>query len=90
MSINSEIERIKDNVSDALAATAEMGASVPETANSDNLGALIRSIPKGGGTDFDIAGADEAVAALAERGFITPMYQGGVLYTDADGKIYVY
>ena len=49
MSINSEIERIKDNVSDALAATAEMGADVPATANSDDLGTLIRAIPKGGG-----------------------------------------
>lgn len=50
MSINSEIERIKDNVSDALAATAEMGATVPATANSNDLGTLIRSIPKGGGS----------------------------------------
>lgn len=46
MSINSEIERIKNNVSDALAATSEMGASVPATASSDNLGTLIRAIPK--------------------------------------------
>ena len=46
MSIESEINRISDNVSDALAATAEMGASVPATANSDNLGTLIRAIPK--------------------------------------------
>ena len=50
MSNESQIERIRNNVSDALAATAEMGASVPATANSDNLGALIRSIPKSGGT----------------------------------------
>lgn len=49
MSIKSEIERISNNVSDALAATAEMGATVPEGANSDNLGTLIRSIPTGGG-----------------------------------------
>ncbi len=49
MSIKSEMERISNNVSDALAATAEMGASVPEGANSDNLGTLIRSIPTGGG-----------------------------------------
>lgn len=45
MSIKSEIERIADNVSDALAATAEMGANVPSTASSDELGSLIRAIP---------------------------------------------
>lgn len=46
MSIKSEIDRISGNVDDALAATAEMGAEVPATANSNNLGTLIRSIPK--------------------------------------------
>ena len=46
MSIKSEIDRISGNVDDALAATAEMGANVPATANSDDLGTLIRSIPK--------------------------------------------
>ena len=46
MSIKSEMERISNNVSDALAATAEKGASVPEDANSDDLGTLIRSIPQ--------------------------------------------
>lgn len=54
MSIKSEIERISGNVSDALAATAEMGANVPETASSNDLGMLIRSIPTGGGvTDYN-------------------------------------
>lgn len=48
MSIESEINRINNNVSDALAATAEKGATVPEGATSDNLGTLIRSIPTGG------------------------------------------
>ena len=46
MSIQSEINRIKSNMSDALAATAEMGADVPATASSDDLGTLIRAIPK--------------------------------------------
>ena len=48
MSIESEINRINNNVTDALAATAEKGATVPEDANSDDLGTLIRSIPTGG------------------------------------------
>jgi hypothetical protein len=55
MSIASEIERINGNVKDALAAAAEMGASVPENANSDDLGTLIRSIPQNAGGDGDYA-----------------------------------
>lgn len=46
MSVQSEINRISGNVSDALAATSEMGATVPSTANSNDLGDLIRAIPK--------------------------------------------
>ena len=60
MSIKDEIERIGKNVSDALAATAEMGATVPDGANSNNLGALIRSIPTGGG-EIDEEQLQEAV-----------------------------
>lgn len=48
MSINSEIKRITDNVSDALTAIGTLGVSVPSTANSDSLGTLINSVPKNG------------------------------------------
>lgn len=44
MSIQSEITRIRNNVSDALAAVSEAGVLVPDTATSDDLGTLIRSI----------------------------------------------
>lgn len=47
--IEEQLDRVERNVADALTATAEMGASVPATANSDNLGTLIRSIPRSGG-----------------------------------------
>lgn len=39
----------------------------------------------------DISGeykADDAIEALAECGVITPAYQDGTFYTDADGAIY--
>ena len=42
MSIQSEISRLKNNVSDSLDALAEQGVNVPATANSDNLPELIR------------------------------------------------
>lgn len=72
MSIQGEIDRINNNVSDALAATAEMGASVPETANSNDLGRLIRSIPQsGGGTSINVTaevGQTIVVKAVDENG----------------------
>lgn len=48
MSIQSEIDRISGNVSDALDAIAEKGVYVPAGANSDDLRSLIRAIPSGG------------------------------------------
>ena len=33
-------------------------------------------------------GAEDAITALAECGILTPAYQDGVFYTDADGSIY--
>lgn len=45
MSIQSEIDRISGNVSDALDAVAAKGVTVPSGANSDNLPDLISAIP---------------------------------------------
>ena len=45
----------------------------------------------GGGVSVETAEAVDAISALAECGFITPaLYQNGVFYTDANGKIFVY
>ena len=49
MSVQSEINRIKGNVTAALAKIAEKGVTVPDGANSDNLEALIESSEAGGG-----------------------------------------
>ena len=48
MSVQSEINRIANNVDDALAAVAEHGVTVASNANSNDLGTLIRSISSGG------------------------------------------
>ena len=48
--------------------------------------ALIRS---GRNSSGQAADADDALEALAECGIVTPAYQDGVFYTDADGTIYV-
>lgn len=47
MSIESEINRIKDNVADSYAVVAEKGGTVPELQNSNGLSQAINSIPQG-------------------------------------------
>lgn len=49
MSVQSEITRLSDNVTAALAAIADKGVTVPDGSNSDSLAALIESIEAGGG-----------------------------------------
>lgn len=48
MSISSEITRISGNVTDALAAIAQKGVTVPSGSNSDDLATLIGQISSGG------------------------------------------
>ena len=38
---------------------------------------------------IDKADEIQAIEALAECGILTPVYQDGVFYTDADGAVYV-
>lgn len=49
MSIQSEIDRINDNISDAYSMIDEMGGTLPTAQNSANLASAIGSIPSGGG-----------------------------------------
>ena len=45
MSIQSELERLRQNIAAAYAAVAEKGGTLPGAQNSGNLAAAIRSIP---------------------------------------------
>lgn len=47
MSIQSEMNRIKNNIDSSLGVVASRGVAVPENANSDSLPMLIQSIPTG-------------------------------------------
>lgn len=49
MSIQSEMERITQNISNTYSALEEQGATMPAEQNSDNLAATARSVPAGGG-----------------------------------------
>ena len=51
MSIESEINRIKNNVASAYTAVEEKGGTVPEEKTSAGLSNAIQSIPTGGATD---------------------------------------
>lgn len=52
MSVQSEITRLSDNVTAALAAIADKGVTVPDGSNSDSLASLIAAIEAGGGGNF--------------------------------------
>ena len=57
------------------------------TEAKDNLVAAINEAAKSGGGG--VADEVDALAALSECGIITPTYQDGTFYTNADGAIYV-
>lgn len=48
MSVQSEIDRINGNVANTYSALSEMGATMPEQQNSDNMAATVLTVPKGG------------------------------------------
>lgn len=54
MSIQSEIDRITENVLNAYSAVEEMGGTLPDEQNSLNLAESVMSIPKGGGIVGDV------------------------------------
>ena len=59
MSIQSEVNRLKTNVSNSFAAVSEKGGTVAAGANSDDLAASIRTIPSGADLNFEIVGGTE-------------------------------
>jgi hypothetical protein len=54
MSVQSEIDRINGNVANTYSALSEMGATMPEQQNSDNLAGTVRTVPVGGGSSVEI------------------------------------
>lgn len=54
MSIQNEINRINQNVANTYSALRSMGATLPETQNSDNLASAVRTIPQSGGGEDEV------------------------------------
>lgn len=69
MSIQTQIDRISENVAAAYAAAAELGASLPAAQTSDYLAQTLRAIPASGGVripDYWQTALDTAVDAINE------------------------
>lgn len=64
MSVKSEIDRIKGNISDAYEAAEEKGATIPTAENSANLPRTIMSIPNGEIQDGSVTTAKLADSAV--------------------------
>ena len=62
MSVQSEIDRINGNVANTYSVLSEMGATMPEQQNSDNLAQTARTVPVGGGVQSDWNQTDESAA----------------------------
>lgn len=91
MSIQSEIDRINGNVASTYTALSEMGATMPETQNSDNLPGTVRTVPTGGGcVQTDWNQNDSSAADFIKNKPFGDMPTGGdTLYWDGntDGKV---
>lgn len=64
MSVQTQIDRISGAVSDALAALAEKGVTVPEGTKVDGLAALIEAIESGGEESFTFTPAETGLLPL--------------------------
>lgn len=67
MSIQSQIDRLKHNVSAAFTAVGNKGGTVPDTKNSGNLAEAIHSIPEGVELNFEVVGGTVAPSAPEEN-----------------------
>lgn len=80
MSIQSEINRISGNVSDALDAIEDKGVTIPSGANSDDLADLISQIESGGGVGGITQDQDGYLVLDDEAPSPTPTPSGGLEY----------
>lgn len=62
------------------------GIGIPESVGVSN--SVFCLDEQGIGVWEDVATAEDAVVSLATCGVVTPVYQDGIIYTDADGAIY--
>lgn len=57
MSVQTQIDRLQQNVANTYSALSDMGATMPSDQNSDNLAATARTVPQTGGGGGSVEGA---------------------------------
>ena len=67
MSIQSQINRLKDNVSAAFDAVGNKGGTVPDAKITENLAEAIATIPEGVELNFEVVGGTAAPADPKEN-----------------------
>lgn len=77
MSIQSEINRISQNVGDSLTAVSEKGVTVPTGSTSDDLPGLIRSIQTGSNLDPAVDDENLLLDSTVDPIVVTPARQKG-------------
>ena len=70
MSVQSEIERIKGNISAAYRAVREKGGTAPAAADSENLAAAVSSIPGGDGGGSPVGTVISYMGTTAPAGYL--------------------
>ncbi|MBR1600792.1 MAG: hypothetical protein IJ677_04365 [Alphaproteobacteria bacterium] len=70
MTIVSEINRIKNNITGAYTALSAKGATMPETQNSANLATTVASVPAGGGDIVTAVNYTGGAIAQGEKVFL--------------------
>lgn len=93
MSVQSEIDRINENVANTYTALSEMGATMPQQRNSNNLPGTVLTVPQGGGsvqTDWNQM-EDTAPDFLKNKPFgyskaeVLPLSEVPIAYDDVEG-----
>jgi len=86
MSIESEIERIEDNISDAYDVMEAAGAEMPATRNSNNLASTIATIPSGTSSDsLRSLTSTQATQLLTDGTYNGEIVTSGEVFTKEDG-----
>ena len=86
MSIQSEINRLKNNVAATYAAMEEQGATMPTQQNSANMAATARTIPTGGGGGTTVQ-ADLAVNDPSNARYVKNRTHWKEVYDGPEGEV---
>lgn len=85
MSIQDEINRINQNVANTYSALSDMGATLPETQNSDNMASAVRTIPQSGGNSAPAENEIAYIYGTFEMGNMS--YSTSITYAEIEAML---